>query len=247
MRSGERLPGDQAEVVFSDESVEWIADNLNPTNQDAVIDTIVSLFQNPAGKHPLSNTSSTKLAGFNTINAGDGVELRVVFRSSAVNGVGLIEIVAIGPRDGSAVYDMAHALIRSGKLTSEEAAQIWEVVEMLDLTRSRLGLEDWDYFEGAAPEGLVKAAVAAGVLDEATARLLTITELTAAMTEGWGADGAPDVDAGLAAALRLVGNSARPDRILTSRPEARCGALMPRSKRRCIRIAGHAGAHRSAR
>ncbi|NQD40221.1 hypothetical protein [Glutamicibacter halophytocola] len=80
------------------------------------MDTIVSLFAAPQGKHPLSNQNKTNLVGFNTIEAAQR-QFRITYRVSVREDVGLIEDITIGhPRDDEAYID-AHDLIQSGKLS----------------------------------------------------------------------------------------------------------------------------------
>ncbi len=241
----EQLPNDQAEVVFTDHSIEWMANHLTKARRAEVFDRIVTLFQNPAGKHALGNRDGSRLAGCSTLEA-DGRELRVVYMASSKGGVGLVEIIAVGPRRGSEVYDMASALVASGKLTDAESTQIWDALQLLDDERQRLGLETWDYFEGPAAPGLIASVVNAGLMREEDAKLLRERELIVAMQEGWGADG-PDPGAALRAALREVSLSTTPERALQLRREDRCGAYMPRAGKLCIRVQGHHGAHRSHR
>jgi hypothetical protein len=238
------LPDDQAEVVFTEQSIDWLIDNVTDHQREDVVDTIVGLFRAPRGKHPLSNQNATNLVGFNTVEAAQR-EFRIIYRVTVANGVGLIEIVTIGQRRDDEVYSAADALVRSGKLTEEEQTQIWDALTLLDETKSRLGLEEWDYAEPPAPEGIVQAAVAAG-LDEDFARLLSKDELVVAMESAW-EDGTFDPAAGVAAAVQRIATSTSPDRILALRRDDRCGAIMPKLGKPCIRVKGHAGAHRGSR
>ncbi len=54
---------------------------------------------------------------------------------------------------------MANLLIATGRLTDEEATQIWEALILLDLVADRAGLDGWDCRPPAAPPEMVKAAV----------------------------------------------------------------------------------------
>lgn len=246
MRDGEKFPADQAEVVFAEEVVDWIADNLEQSEWDDVIDDIISLFTNPAGKHTLSNRRSGKLAGLNTTATLRG-DYRIVFRSSiSSEGTGLIQILALGPRSENRIYDAVSALVNSGKLTDDEVESIWAMLAVYDRTAQKHGLELWDYRPPPAPEGMIKAAVVSGVLPHDVAVHLTKDEISAAMADGWNPDtGEPDPDRALVAALERVASSSTPERLVAQRSEPRCGAPMPIAKRPCIRVRGHAGAHRA--
>ena len=246
MRRGERFPNDQAQIVFSDPFVEYLESSLTFGQCEEVLAEVVALCANPAGSHPLSNRGSTdRLAGWNAVDVLNQ-EHRVVFASRIVNGVGLIEVLCAGPRRASAAYDLANALVASGALTHDEVIEIWQALTLLDVIAEQVGLDGWDYRPPAAPEGLIRAAVASGVLNEATARLLASDEITAAMTAGWDHDG-PDPTAALRAALRRaragveVGDLTR---VLASRAHDRCDAVLPRTGARCVRRDGHPGAHR---
>ncbi|MDO5662430.1 MAG: hypothetical protein Q4G40_07035 [Brachybacterium sp.] len=248
MREGDRLPGDQAEVVFTTEAVDWIADNIEHSQHDAFFDSVVALFAQPWGKHTLSNRTRTdRLAGLNTIETLGGGH-RVVFRSSiSPHGTGLIQILAIGPRAAGRIYDSVNALIASGKLTDDEAQSVWDMLALYDHVAEKHGLEVWDYQPEPAPPGLVKTVVASGVLPAGIAEVLSVDELNAAMEHGWDLQtGEVDPDRALAAALDRVAGSADPTRILHVREDTRCTAHMPISDKPCIRRRDHPGAHRSA-
>lgn len=245
MRPGERLPDDQAEVVFTEQSIEWLIETVTAAEREEVFDTIVRLITSPAGKHPLSNRGTTDLVGFNTVEACQRA-YRIIYRARRDDGVGTIEVIAIGLRRDGEVYAEAHDLIHSGKLTEQEQTQIWDALRLVDETKERLGLEQWDYFEDSAPEGLIRAAVAGDIIDEDVARMLTKGELNAAVEAAW-AGGALDREAALTAAMRRVASSATPDRVFASRRDPRCGVRMPLADKPCIRRRGHAGAHRSSR
>lgn len=225
MRRGSRLPGDQAEVVFSDILIEQLEDLGRPERTE-VLAEIARLCEAPAGKHPLH----VPLPGWNTLDVlGDAH--RVVYKASAPSGVGLIEVLCLGPRRDSEVYDMAVGIANSGLLTNDEVTQLWEALGLLDVAAESVGLEDWDYRPAPAPEGLRWAAVAAGLLDEATASLLAKDEIKAAMADGWGAAG-PDPMRALHAALTRARGSGDFDerKILEARLGDRCGATMPRAQ-----------------
>jgi hypothetical protein len=242
LRPGEAFPADQAEIVFSDAALDWMAEHLTAAQVETVIDDVMSLLTAPAGKHALSNRPGQPLAGMNT-TATVGRMLRIVFRSRVEAGTGLLEVVAIGPRSDDAVYDAVSALVNSGKLTDAEVAQIWDAIEVFEAAKDRLGLESWDYRPAPAPDGLIRAVVNLGLLERGVAELLSDDELQAAQVAGW-QTGTPDPAAALDAALQRVEGSSSPERLLTIRAESRCGAPMPRSKKKCIRRRDHAGAHR---
>lgn len=245
MQPGERFPDDQAEVTFTAESIDWLVANVNQTERETVFDTIAGLFASPEGKHRLSNHGRTNLVGFNTVEACQRA-YRIIFRAKMHDGVGAIEIITIGLRRDDDVYAEAHDLIHSGKLSEAEQTQIRDALKLLEETKERLGLEEWDYFEEPAPVGMVKAVVAGGILEEDIARRLTQSELTAAMAAAW-ESGELDTHAALAAAMERVATSATPDRVFTSRRSPRCGAWMPMANAPCIRAEEHAGAHRAHR
>lgn len=246
MRRGEHFPDHQAQIVFSEPFVEYLEEHLTATQREAVLIEVVALCDNPAGSHPLSNRSSTdRLAGWNTLEVL-AREHRVVFASRIVDGVGLIEVLCAGPRRADAAYDLASSLIATGMLTDDEVIEIWQALTLLDIVAEKAGLDGWDYRPPAAPDGLVRAAVASGVLDEFTARLLSSDEITAAMSSGW-SDSGPDRAAALGAALRRaragvdVGDVTR---VLVGRAADRCALVLPRTGDRCIRRSGHPGPHR---
>ncbi|ATG53000.1 hypothetical protein CFK38_16855 [Brachybacterium vulturis] len=247
MRAGEHLPDDQAELVLSTQVEEWIAENVDHSQWDEVLDDIVDLFTRPWGKHPLSNRSATdQLAGLNTTATLRG-EYRLVFRSSiSPDGTGLLEIIAIGPRSENRIYDAVNALIASGTLDEDVVQSIWDMLELYELTAQKHGLELWDYRPEPPPDGLMKSAVAIGALTQEIAEVLSIDELNAAIANAWDPDtGQLDPPRALAAALERVAGSPDPERLIALREEPRCGAAMPRAKAPCIRRRGHAGAHRA--
>jgi hypothetical protein len=241
VKRGQRLPSDQAEIAFDDIFVEQL-EGLPAADQVDVLAAIVALCMNPAGKHPLSGP----LAGWNTLDVSQGQQ-RVICRASTRHGVGLVEVLCLGVRRNNEIYDVAMALVASGRLTDDEITQIWEALAVLDVTLSAVGLDGWDFRPTPAPEGMQRAAVAAGLLTQAVAELLSADEITAAMTGGWSADGADPAQALVAALHRLQG-SISPDiaaRIVAQRRDDRCGVVLPRAAARCIRRRGHPGPHRT--
>jgi hypothetical protein len=246
VKAGGRLPEDQAEIVFNDIFVEYL-DTLTVSQRESVLTEVVALCANPVGTHPLSNRNhKDQLAGWNTVEVL-GREHRVVFASRIDDGVGVIEVLCGGPRRGEAVYDMANMLIATGRLTAEEATQIWEAIELLDLIAEKVGLDGWDYRPPDAPPGMIRAAAASGLLPQEIASALSQDELEAAMEGGWG-DSGPDAGAALAAAMRRARSGVDGvdvTRVLSGRAADRCDAILPRAGVRCIRRKGHPGPHRA--
>lgn len=244
MRSGERFPSDQAEVVFSDIFVEQLEDDLDRAQAEEVLSDVVRLGEDPAGSHPLH----APLTGWNTLEVL-GRSRRVVYHARLLNGHPLIDVLCLGPRSNSEVYDVAEGLKDAGLLSEETFTQVWEALQLLDVTAADVGLDEWDFLPTPAPLGMQKAAVAAGVLPEDVTRLLSKDELEAAMEHGWASDGTVDPDKALNAALARNRLSSRPDlpAILARRQEPRCNEFMPRAKQRCVRRAGHPGPHRARR
>jgi hypothetical protein len=246
LRAGGTLPGNQGEIVLNDIFVEYL-EALTKAQRQSVLVEVTSLCFNPSGTHPLSNrTAADQLAGWNTLDVL-GKEHRVVFSSRVINGVGTIEVLCAGPRRADAAYDLANSLIRTGRLAPDEVTEIWQVLTLLDVLAEDAGLDGWDYAPPAAPEGMVRAAVAAGLLDDGTARMLSKDELEAAMSGGWGAGGADPV-AALRAAMARARAGVDPGDIVAQvlrRREGRCAVVLPRTHQACIRKAGHPGAHRS--
>lgn len=244
MRAGEHLPDDQAELVLSTQVEEWIAEHVDQSQWDELLDDIIDLFTRPWGKHPLSNRTATDhLAGLNTTATLRG-DYRIVSRASITpDGTGLIEIVAIGPRSENRIYDAVNALLASGTLDEDVVQSIWDMLELYELTAEKHGLE---LRPAPPPEGLVKSAVAVGALTQEIAEVLSIDELNAAIANAWDPDtGQLDPSRALTAALERVAGSSDPERLIALREEPHCGALMPRAKASCIRRRGHAGAHRA--
>lgn len=244
MRRGERFPANAAELGLTDLFVEQLVRLTTSQREDVLVD-LVRLCDDPGGKHPLR----APLAGWNTLDVLAGHQ-RVVYRATVVDGVGLIEALCLGPRTDSEVYDMAVALRDAGVLSEAELTQLWDALAILDVVAEQVGLDGWDFRPEAAPEGMRRAAVASGLLDEQTAALLSRDEIEAAMAAGWGAEG-PDPAAALVAALERARSRAvpiSPDEaavILASRARDRCGAILPRAQRPCVRRLGHPGPHRS--
>lgn len=244
MRRGERFPQNAAELEFTDVLVEQLA-GLRAAEREDVLVELVRLCLDPAGKHPLH----APLAGWNTVEVLDDHQ-RVVYRASVVEGVGLIEALCLGPRSDSEVYDMATGLRDAGVLSAEELTELWDALAILDVVAEQVGLDGWDFRPDAAPEGMRRAAVASGLLAEETAALLSRDELEAAMSGGWGPEG-PDPMAALVAALERARSRAvtldphEAAAILAARSHERCGVLLPRAQRPCVRRLGHRGPHRS--
>ncbi|CCK61215.1 hypothetical protein [Mycobacterium canetti] len=247
MRGNQRLPDDQAKIVFSESFLLYL-DDLTPAERESVLAEVVALCDNPIGKHPLSNRSATdRLAGLNTVEAL-GKKHRVVFAARAEQGVRLIEVVCAGPRTGNAVYDVANALVRSGRLTEEEATQLWDALALLEVVAEGVGIDGWDYRPRPAEAHLVRALVQLGLLPEDLARVVSRAEAESAMRDGYDETGQPDAYAALTAVMRAA--RARSDYgdatdILRRRSEERCGAEMPRARAKCIRRVGHPGPHRA--
>ena len=246
MRPGETFPGNQAEIVLNDVFVEYL-EGLTDAERESVLADAVSLCRNPVGTHSLSNRGrKDRLAGWNTLDVLNK-EHRVVFSSRMVDGVGAIEVLCAGPRKADAAYDLANSLIQTGRLSSDEVTEIWQALTLLDVLAEEVGLDGWDYLPPAAPDGMVRVAVASGLIDEDTARVLNKDEIEAAMENGWGADG-PDPVAALRAAMQRARAGVDPGdltRLMRRRADNRCGAVMPRTGRACIRKAGHSGPHRA--
>ncbi len=246
MRAGERFPDDQAQIVFNDVFLEYL-ETLTPPQREQVLVDVISLCANPVGSHPLSNRNNKdQLAGWNTIDVLQR-EHRVIFGTRIEDGVGVVEVLCGGPRRADAVYDMANLLIATGRLSDEEVTEIWQVLALLDVVAEHVGLDGWDFRPPQAPPGMVKAAVAAGLLGAEIASALSLDELEAAMEGGWAADG-PDPAAALAAALRRSRSGVDvvdATRVLSGRNRDRCDVLLPRSQVPCIRRKGHPGPHRS--
>ncbi len=241
MRRAERFPNNQAEVVFGDIFVEQI-EVLSKDEQLDVLNAVIALCDNPGGKHPLR----APLAGWNTL-AVLGSERRVVYKGSLVRRVGLVEVLCLGPRRNQEVYDMADAIATTGRLTDEEAIQMWIALALLDVVVEHVGLDGWDYRPEPANLGLRRTAVRSGLLDTDTAAVLSKDEVLAAMQHGWGTRGADPVKA-LRAALERARGSVDPtavSRIISGRQHERCGAAMPRAGVRCIRRKSHPGPHRA--
>jgi hypothetical protein len=240
VRRNGRLPSNQADVVVSDILVEQL-EALSKSDRLEALAEIVSLCDTPGGKHALRSP----LAGWNTVDVLAS-ERRVVFRAGTVDGVGLIEAICLGPRRDSEVYAMAMALVGSGRLSDDEVTQLWLALALLDVVEEHIGLDGWDFRPTAAPDGLQRAAVAAGLLSADEAALLSLDEIQAAMTAGWGSDGKPSPAQALKAAFeRSRGRAGDVATIVTLRMADRCAAVLPRARVACIRRAGHPGPHRA--
>jgi hypothetical protein len=249
------LAGDQAEIVCSDVFVEQLA-ALPEQDRVEVLAAIVALCAEPAGTHALGARSGSRaLVGWNTL-AVLRREQRVVYRVDEAGAS--IAVVCLGPRRDGEVYDTAVALIWSGLLTEEQVTQVWDALAFFEVLAEDLGLDGWDYRPEPAPEGMRRAAVAAGLLEEALAALLASDEITAALEHGWGPEGA-DPDRALHAAMRRArggsgfdsaawterAEGARARGIVLSRADPRCEVLLPRALAICIRRADHPGPHRA--
>lgn len=242
MKRGQRLPRNQAEVVFLDSLIEQLADR-SAHDQIEIIAEVIRLCEEPAGKHPLRSP----LTGWNTLDVLNG-HYRVVYRASIIGDCGLIEVLCIGPRTANKVYDIAVALVDAHLLTEDEVTSLWDSLAILDIIEEEVGLDGWDFAPPPAPDGMVRAAVAAGVLDEDAARLMSLGELQAALEHGW-THGKPDPEAAMLAALERARSRAREivdtRSIVLARFDERCGVLMPRAAARCIRRKDHPGPHRA--
>ncbi len=251
MRPGESFPDDQAYIEITDAFLESLA-GLTEAQRVDVLAEVVNLCRTPGGNHTLSNRGSQRLAGFNTVDVL-AKEYRVVFSSTVevVEGrhVGHVRVLVCGPRRGDAAYDIAESLRASGRFSDDEMQEIWEALAFLDVVAEDVGMDGWDYRPEPAPEGMVKAAVAAGLIDQDVAENLSVDELQAAMEEGWGSTG-PDQGRALAAAARRARGAIEGldfTRIFKGRRTERCGAVMKRTRQKCIRRAGHPGPHRASR
>ena len=245
MKPGGRFPDDQAEIVFSDVFVEQM-EACTSTERLEIMTTMVALCSDPGGSHTLSARKNDRtLVGWNTVAVVEKTK-RVVYRvdESAAS----IYVLCVGPRRNDEVYDLATSLASSGLLTDEEVTQLWEALSLLDVAAESVGLDGWDYLPEAAPDGQQRAAVAAGLLSESMAALLSKDEISAALEHGWG-DSGPDKTKALLAALQRARGGAHfdsADWVMTSRQEDRCGKQMPRAGRKCIRKVGHPGPHRAS-
>lgn len=244
MKPGDRLPGDQAEIAFSDRFAEQL-DGLPETERLDILATVVALRENPGGTHTLSTRGRDRtLVGWNTLEVSRR-KRRVVYKVD--EDAASFFVLCIGSRRESEVYDTTAALASSGALTDAETTQLWDALSLFDILAEDLGLDEWDYRPEPAPEGQRRAAVAAGLLEEALASLMSRDELVAAMEGGWGPDG-PDPARALDSALRRARGNATFDSarwVIEQRGSARCNAPMPRARAACIRRAGHPGPHRA--
>lgn len=250
MQPGQSFPDNQAFILFNDAFVEALEER-SPQQRLDILAEVLTLCDNPVGNHPLGNRPGQNLAGWNTIDVLQK-EYRVVFASriEEVEGrsVGHIDVLVLGPRKADAVYDMAGALRATGRLSEVELTEIWEALALLDTVAEDVGLDGWDYRPEPASPGLIKAAVAAGVLDETTAGALSKDEINAAMEHGWNDAGALDPIGALTAALQRARAGVEAldlTRIVANRGEPRCGAIMKRTLKRCVRRTDHPGPHRA--
>lgn len=243
MRRGERLPEDQAEIVVTDEFIEYLEALPQRDQVREVLKDVIRLCEDPAGKHPLGS----ELAGLNTTETLQKKH-RIVYGARDAGGVGLIEVLTAGPRRDNEIYDLMN-LLRS-RLTDEEWAQIWEVLELVEQTASDVGLQPWDYAPDPAPAGLVEAAISSGFLDREVAEVMSKEEIIAAMEGGYTASGvskAAALDAAMRTARAAGYPRPSPQEIYRARiREPRCAVIMPRAGQPCIRRSGHPGPHRAA-
>jgi hypothetical protein len=175
LRRGERFPADAAELGLTDVFVEQLTELTAQQREDVLVD-LVRLCEDPGGTHPLH----APLAGWNTLQVLAGHH-RVVYRASVVEDVGVIDVLCLGPRTDSEVYDMAVAMRDAGVLTDDELTDLWDALAILDVLAEQVGLDGWDFLPEPAPEGMRRAVVASGLLSEEAAALLSKDELEAAM------------------------------------------------------------------
>lgn len=233
MRRGDSFPEDQAEVTYSDIFEEQL-EALPAETAKQVLGDIVRLCANPGGKHPLR----ARLAGFNTVEVA-GREMRCVYRATPpndTNATGLIEVLCIGKRRNNEVYDAAQALLDANLITGRELTQIWIAFDAVGVAAERYGLDGWDYRPTPPNEGLVLSAVAAGLVDETTARLLSESELVEVLKSAT----EPDPLQVALERQRRLGPRLAPDQ-LPARATARCGKWMPNARTNCVRRKGHPG------
>lgn len=240
MRRGDRFIDDQAEVVFSDTFVEQL-DALTQNEKVEVTVAVTRLCADPGGKHPLG----ASLAGWITLSVLGGHQ-RVVYRatsSPSMSETGVVEVLCLGPRSDSEVYDLAKSLVDTGLLSEEEETQIWEALSLLELSAKRAGLDDWDYRPPPAPDWLVASVVNQKIMEASIAKMMSKAELEAAMEAAYGDGSGIDPDAAISAALAQGRGSTSPltQDQLAERSTDRCGKVMPRARVRCIRRHGHAG------
>lgn len=242
MRRGEKLPNDQAEIVVTDHFIEYLENLEQPSQVREVLKDIIRLCEDPAGKHPLGK----ELTSLNTVETLQKAH-RIIYGVRDDGQVGLIEVLAAGPRRDNEIYDIANTL--QSKLTHEEWTQIWDILMLVEETAEDVGLDPWDYAPDPAPPGLVEAAVNSGVIDREVAEVMSKDEIVAAMEGGYtpaGVDKAAALHAAMTTA-RAAGHTLPDPRQIygDKRLEPRCGVFMKRAAKPCIRRAGHSGPHRS--
>lgn len=130
---------------------------LHPDEQFDVLAAAVRLCEDPAGKYPLN----TPLQGWNTedVLAGDS---RMIYRPGQTDGVGVIDVLCLGPRSDNKIYDMAEALVDTGLLAHGEATFLREALAVLDVVGEDAGLDGWNYRPEPAPARMRLAAVRPG-------------------------------------------------------------------------------------
>ena len=159
------FPGNRGEIVFCDPFVEGIS-QLTKTEMKSILTDVITLLGNPVGKHALQNRTATdRLAGLNTLEVL-GRKKRVIFGSRVIGGVGIIEVLCLAPRSNNAIYDTANALVKAGYLSNDEVSQIWDALNLLDVIAESVGMDGWDYAPPPGPDGMKKAAVRAGILEQ---------------------------------------------------------------------------------
>lgn len=70
-------------------------------------------------------------------------------------------MLCLAPRSDREVYDLAEGLACSGLLDAEDIDSLWDALAILVVVEEDVGLDGWDSRPEPAPEGTVRAAVAA--------------------------------------------------------------------------------------
>lgn len=102
-----------------------------------MFELVLDLFDKD-GSHPLH----APLTGWNTLEVL-GRSRRVVYHARLVGGDPLIDVLCLGPRSSSEVYDVAQGLRDAGLLSEDAFIQIWEALHLLDVTAEKVGLDEW--------------------------------------------------------------------------------------------------------